>query len=170
MPKKTRSIEVLTYEKLDTLDFPYISAEHTPAEPLKKHYHYLFRLDNPVYISSFSRKLGIPENLANPIRNFKKALLYLTHADSPEKHPVPLENVFGTPELLVIWRETLEKFQFDSFDNSFFVILELFESHQYSLARTARAAAKLGLLSKFLRVRVILLDILNERVYNNKQG
>lgn len=52
----------------------------------KPHYHIVIRFDNARTKSGVAKKLGIPENFVNNIRNERTYIRYLIHFDDKEKY------------------------------------------------------------------------------------
>lgn len=67
----------------------------TTGEILKSHYHYILYFDNPVYLSSLAKQLGIKHNYIVE-ESLKKGLLYLIHYNNKDKYQYSIDEVHGT--------------------------------------------------------------------------
>lgn len=107
----------------------YIESWHNPKRPLeylsilhhdydiegeeilqgegKPHYHFVCCFKNPAYINAFAKKLGLVTDLGEadpqfiqPVRKLDKALLYLTHAEYPEKEQYSPSDLRGSDTMI----------------------------------------------------------------------
>ena len=68
--------------------------EHKPETNEKKeHTHVILMLDSAIPTERICKKLGIPENLCQPIKGIRGACRYLTHIDYEDKNQYELANV-----------------------------------------------------------------------------
>ena len=65
------------------------------GELKKAHIHWVGKLSKPALLSTIAggRKLGIPENSVEFCKNWKSAVRYLVHKDSPDKYQYSPESV-----------------------------------------------------------------------------
>lgn len=72
----------------------------------KKHCHLIFRFDNPRYWSGVLSEFGLEERFCRPIGlekrsdNIESGLVYLIHANAPDKEQYSLDDLFGSPVLI----------------------------------------------------------------------
>lgn len=74
----------------------------------KKHYHVYLAFQNPVWIKALCRRFGFFTDLGEPddqfVRcitgRFDKALVYLTHLNTPDKEQYDASSLFGSPDLI----------------------------------------------------------------------
>ena len=60
---------------------------------LKNHYHIIIRLENASTIDALSKKLGVPSNYIQRIKNERAYIRYLIHFDNQEKYQYQLEDI-----------------------------------------------------------------------------
>ena len=104
-PKKYRCFTFVAYEasyhyKFDSLLFNLKSykywayIKHMPQSTEKEvHFHFIIKLDNATTIDSISKKLGIPKNYIQYVRNERAMCRYLIHFDDPQKLPYNFEDI-----------------------------------------------------------------------------
>lgn len=61
----------------------------------KPHYHWLVSSKSPISKQTVSNRLGVPDNSFDFCRSFKAFLLYMIHANSPDKHQYSMEELQG---------------------------------------------------------------------------
>lgn len=61
--------------------------------PKKTHLHWVGRFEDAKTVSSVAKKLGVQPNEIEIVRNWKKFLRYLVHADSPDKYQYDMGSV-----------------------------------------------------------------------------
>lgn len=59
----------------------------------KEHYHIIIKLDNATTIDALSKKLGLPSNFIENIRNERAYIRYLIHFDDADKYQYSLEDI-----------------------------------------------------------------------------
>lgn len=59
----------------------------------KTHIHWVGRAENAKTVLAVAKKLGLQEHEIEIVRNWKKMLRYLVHADSPNKYQYPVSAV-----------------------------------------------------------------------------
>ncbi len=62
----------------------------------KKHYHLVIYFRNPKYRNALAKELGITPNYLRECRNRDASILYLVHANDPDKFQYDSSLVFGT--------------------------------------------------------------------------
>lgn len=97
VPKKYRCFTFVAYKESESYCFDNILAnlktykywayiKHLPEENEKKeHYHFIIKLDNATTCEGVSKKLGIPVNYIQYVRNERAMCRYLIHFDDPQK-------------------------------------------------------------------------------------
>lgn len=59
----------------------------------KEHYHCILKLDNASTISALSKKIGIPENYIQNVRNERSMIRYLIHFDDEDKYQYNIADI-----------------------------------------------------------------------------
>lgn len=105
IPKKYRCFTFVAYKDSESYDFNNILAnlkgyknwayiKHLPEkEEKKEHYHFIIKLDNATSCEGVSKKLGIPVNYIQYVRNERAMCRYLIHFDDSNKIPYSLNDV-----------------------------------------------------------------------------
>ena len=72
----------------------YAYIKHNPEEEEKEeHYHAFIHLDTACTISSLSKRIGIPQNYIQSVKNVRGSCRYLTHIDYEEKTQYSIDDV-----------------------------------------------------------------------------
>ena len=78
-------------------EFPfYAFIHHFPGsvdEDKKEHVHFIVRLNQPMLLKSFARKLDLPPNFIRWVRMPRSMIRYLVHIDNPEKEQYSREDI-----------------------------------------------------------------------------
>lgn len=61
----------------------------------KPHYHWLASFKSPISKQTVSNRLGVPDNSFDFCRSFKAFLLYMIHANTPEKYQYSMDDLRG---------------------------------------------------------------------------
>ena len=61
--------------------------------PKKIHYHFVIKLDNASTIDALSKKIGVPKNYIQNIRNERAFIRYLIHFDDDDKFQYNLDDI-----------------------------------------------------------------------------
>lgn len=109
MKERYRLFSLVLYKETDTYDikevltniksykyYAYALHDKDLKEDLtlkKEHYHIVLKLDNATTISALSKKIGVPENYIQHIRNERAFVRYLIHFDDEEKYQYNLEDI-----------------------------------------------------------------------------
>ena len=105
IPKKYRCFTFVAYEDTKSYDFNNVLAnlktykywayiKHIPeVEEKKEHFHFIIKLDNATTVEGISKKLGIPSNYIQYVRNERAMCRYLIHFDEPNKLPYRFEDI-----------------------------------------------------------------------------
>lgn len=105
VPKKYRCFTFVAYEESTNYDFNNILAnlktyknwayiKHYPESSEKvEHYHFIIKLDNATTIDGVSKKIGIPCNYIQYVRNERAMCRYLIHFDDPQKIPYNFDDI-----------------------------------------------------------------------------
>lgn len=105
LPKKYRCFTFVAYENSESFDFNNILAnlktykywayiKHLPEITEKKeHYHFIIKLENATTCEGVSKKLGIPVNYIQYVRNERAMCRYLIHFDDPQKLPYNYDDI-----------------------------------------------------------------------------
>ena len=103
--KRYRNFMVLLYKDTKSYDFTdvlfnihslkyYAYIEHTPEiDEKKSHFHVFIHLDTATTEQALSKRLGVPINYIQYIKNVRGGCRYLTHIDYPEKIQYSIDNV-----------------------------------------------------------------------------
>lgn len=68
----------------------------------KPHYHFFVRVKNPCTISAFAKRVGVAENLVEPLKkSFNGALKYLIHFGNEDKYQYEPSSVLGNSDRLL---------------------------------------------------------------------
>lgn len=106
IPKKYRCFTIVAYEESKFYNFDNLLAnlksykywayiKHLPEEKEKfTHYHIIIKLDNATTIEGVSKKLGIPTNYIQYVKNERAMCRYLIHFDDPKKLPYNFEDIY----------------------------------------------------------------------------
>lgn len=110
-PKQGRNFEGVIYPDSESYDFNevlqklsdfpqyvYILHDKDTEEggQLKKaHYHWLISCKSPVSLQTISNRLGVPQNAVEFCRSFKAFLLYMIHANEPDKYQYSVDDLQG---------------------------------------------------------------------------
>lgn len=102
---KYRHWLILLYDDSTSYDFKnvlqivkgqknYAYIKHMPEETEKKpHYHVILSFENATKKETLAKKLGIPSNYIDPIKNFRTICRYLIHKDDEDKFQYDLSQV-----------------------------------------------------------------------------
>lgn len=72
----------------------YAYIEHVPETDEKKsHVHVFIHLDNATTIKAIAKKIGVPMNYFQVVKNVRSSCRYLTHIDYPEKKQYSYDDV-----------------------------------------------------------------------------
>lgn len=72
----------------------YAYIKHQPEEEEKSvHYHGFIHLDTACTVSALSKRLGIPEDKIQYVKNVRGGCRYLTHIDYPDKIQYSIDDV-----------------------------------------------------------------------------
>lgn len=72
----------------------YAYIKHLPEEDEKlEHYHLYLQLDNPTTKEALSKRLGIPAQKIELVKNRRGAVRYLTHIDYPDKIQYDIDEI-----------------------------------------------------------------------------
>lgn len=109
MKDRFRLFSIILYEESDSYDiknilfniksnkyYAYIlhnKDKDNKGQFKKPHYHIIIRLDNATTIDALSRKLGVPSNYIQNIKNERSYIRYLIHFDDAEKYQYQLEDI-----------------------------------------------------------------------------
>lgn len=103
--KKYRNFMILFYDDSIHYDFNevifnlhsfkyYAYIKHEPETDEKvSHYHAFIRLDNATTEISIAKRLGIPKDKVQYVKNVRSALRYLTHIDYEDKIQYSIDDV-----------------------------------------------------------------------------
>lgn len=103
--KKYRNFMVLFYKESIHYNFDdvifnlhgfkyYAYIKHLPeTEEKEEHYHAFIHLDNATTEESIAKKLGIPKDKVQYVKNVRASCRYLTHIDYPDKIQYDLNSV-----------------------------------------------------------------------------
>lgn len=76
----------------------YAYIKHIPeANEKKAHYHVILSFENATKKDTLSKKLGVPSNYIDEIKNFRTICRYLVHKDDDDKFQYDLSQVFVSP-------------------------------------------------------------------------
>lgn len=59
----------------------------------KEHIHFLLHLDNAMTIDALSKKIGVPKNYIQNVRNERSCVRYLIHIDDDDKYLYDINNI-----------------------------------------------------------------------------
>lgn len=105
IPKKYRTFTFVLYDESRFYFFNDVLAnlktykywayiKHFPEENEKQvHYHFIIKLDNATTIEGVSKRLGIPTNYIQYVRNERAMCRYLIHFDDPQKFQYNFDDV-----------------------------------------------------------------------------
>lgn len=72
------------------------------GEDKKPHYHFFVKVKNPCTISALSKRVGVAENMIEPVkRSFNGALKYLIHFGNEDKYQYEPTDVKGNSDRLL---------------------------------------------------------------------
>lgn len=103
--KRYRNFMVLFYDESDNYKFDdiifnihslkyYAYIKHNPEDEEKtQHYHAFIHLDSACTITALSKRLGIPSNYIQYVKNVRGGCRYLTHIDYDDKIQYSLDDV-----------------------------------------------------------------------------
>lgn len=115
-----RSWVVLFYKDTDTYDYNdvifnihsmkyYAYIKHQPETAEKnEHFHAFIHLDTACTLSSISKRLGVPPNYIQYVKNIRGACRYLTHIDYEEKIQYSTDDIVISP---IYKRKFLKNFE-----------------------------------------------------------
>lgn len=106
--------KILNHDSLlfDSCKWDFIGIKHNGIQDLesstKDHYHFYLVFENPIYIRSVCRRFcfvkddgAADDQFVRVITGrFERALVYLTHLDSPDKEQYPASDLLGSAEML----------------------------------------------------------------------
>lgn len=76
----------------------YAYIKHEPeSDEKEEHYHAFIHLDTACTLSSISKRLGVPPNYIQYVKNIRGACRYLTHIDYEEKIQYDLTEIVVSP-------------------------------------------------------------------------
>lgn len=105
IPKKYRCFTFVAYDDSKFYDFNtllfnlktyknWAYVKHLPESNEKvSHYHFIIKLDNATSVEGVSKKLGIPKNYIQYVRNERAMCRYLIHYDDPQKIQYNFEDI-----------------------------------------------------------------------------
>lgn len=103
--KKYRNFMVLIYSESKHYNFDdvmfnlksfkyYAYIKHLPEEEeLSEHFHAFIRLDNATTCNSIAKRLGVPVNMVQYVKNVRAGMRYLTHIDYENKIQYSINDV-----------------------------------------------------------------------------
>lgn len=103
--KKYRNFMILFYDESIHYNFDdvifnlhglkyYAYIKHQPEDDEKvEHYHAFISLDNATTESGIAKRLGIPKEKVQYVKNCRAGMRYLTHIDYPDKIQYSLDDV-----------------------------------------------------------------------------
>lgn len=131
----------------------------------KPHFHVVLRFQNAVWSSSICSELGIETNYIQKARNLPNALLYLIHANDPDKVQYNISDVKGCLKKRLVQELTkINKTESEKVTELFDFIESMAEP--ISVSQFSRYCASMGYWSEFRRSGTIFMKILEE--HNNK--
>lgn len=110
--KKSRYFAILLYPdnelhcsilgRISNSEFNYIGIWHEGLDGGKRHAHVFLAFDNPRRASVLAAELGFPDDqfCRALFGQFSNSLLYLVHANSPDKEQYTPSDLFGSPSML----------------------------------------------------------------------
>lgn len=127
----------------------------------KSHVHVVLRFENQVWNTKLAKDLGITENYIENVRQFDNALLYLVHANDPDKFQYDFSSVCGT--LKTRLKEKLNSVN-KSEGEKMIELIDYIESYNGFLSVTefSRYCASNGYWAEFRRSGSILLKVIEE--------
>ena len=112
METRFRLFSIILYKDSESYDFNecikcikgykfYAYCKHDmdlTSEGLEKktHYHIVLKLDNASTIKALSKKIGVPENYIQNIRNERSYIRYLIHFDDEDKYQYEFEDIISS--------------------------------------------------------------------------
>lgn len=133
--------------------------KHKDGELKKPHWHIVLKFQNPKWNTGLADELGISPNYIERCSNMDSALLYLVHAQFPEKFQYDVECVLGN------LKTTLCKLLLDEDEGS--RVLRIVEMIDSSPAPTYKEilikCCKAGLYGEFRRLGVGVRYLIEER-------
>lgn len=63
----------------------------------KEHYHVILKVDNACTISAISKKIGIPDNYVQNVKNERTMVRYLVHEDDSDKYHYDKNKIICSP-------------------------------------------------------------------------
>ena len=109
MNNRFRLFSIILYEESDSYDIKQVlfniksnkyyafilhnKDENAKGEIKKPHYHIIIRVDNACTIDALSKKLGVPSNYIQNIKNERAYIRYLIHFDDADKYQYDLNEI-----------------------------------------------------------------------------
>lgn len=131
----------------------------------KAHWHVILRFPQAKWNTAVVKELGIEVNYTQELRNFNNAMMYLIHANDPDKYQYEIGEVFGT------FKERLKELlnsQDKSEGEKVRELIEFIESYYPNCGRVltvtefAKFCATNGYWSEFRRSGAIFCKIIEE--------
>ncbi len=116
-------------------------------------------------VSALSSRLSLPENYISIRGTRDSRLRYLIHADDPEKYQYSVDSVFGSPNGLKKFRESLNVSE-DENDNIFSIIslLESYPQDEYvTLVQFVKDVCASSLFPYYRRAQATFIELWRER-------
>lgn len=159
--------DVLSVVKDSGIDFCGIIHDKDVDEAgnIKKAHIHLVLWGVQTSISSLSSRLELPENYISIRGTRVSRLRYLVHADNPEKYQYSSDSVFGSPNGLKKFRESLNVSE-DENDNVYSIIflLESYPSDEYvPLLRFVKDICSSSLFPYYRRAQSTFIELWRER-------
>ena len=112
MKERYRLFSIILYKESESYDFSeviknikgykfYAYCKHdlditSEGLPKKIHYHIVLKLDNASTITALSKKIGVPENYIQNIKNERSYIRYLIHFDDEDKAQYNFEDIHSS--------------------------------------------------------------------------
>lgn len=112
MNERFRLFSIILYKESESYDFSevikcikgykyYCYCKHDldlteEGLPKKIHYHIIIKLDNASTIEALSKKIGVPKNYIQNIRNERSYIRYLIHFDDEDKYQYNFEDIHSS--------------------------------------------------------------------------
>lgn len=128
----------------------------------KAHWHIILRFPQAKWNTAVCKELGIESNYTEELRSFNNAMMYLIHANDPDKYQYDISEVFGT------FKDKLKEImnsQDKSEGEKVVELIEYIENYEGRLTVTqfAKYCAKNGYWAEFRRSGAIFCKMIEEK-------
>ena len=121
----------------------------------KEHYHFIIKLDNASTIEALSKKLGVPINFIQNIRNERSFIRYLIHFDDDDKFQYSLDHI--------VCSRSYKRFVSKCFDDKETEEEIILKIHDYILSQLSGVSYSKALINLIYFVNINCYDTVYKR-------